>query len=388
MRTATICSIVVLAILQTACATTVMLDDSKYVPPLLPSFDVRVGKFFTGNARSATLSVGKVHIELGEITLRRLDRSFDSMFRQTDELEVWPPWQTRDLSHLDGVIEVDNVFGSFEQSRSVQINVDACLYDRDGSKVECWAARVHETITDSPFSCMFDSQGCMTPLVDSAIDSATGTLLLEVTKDPVVTAWVDRVRSRTACERGGGCIGMLWWPSSSQSANSKFAGDIQRCLSRHISKALPVRPLIMMQRIRKLLYPLMERSTEPKTEKEFVDLLNRRDVHRRMLAYGITHVVAFSGSTDADEYSGPFFCGAGFGGGGCLGIAWSHKETSLRAVTIDLATKGNVKDVSAVDKGTSLLPAFVLPIPIPAATQEDACRNLAEQIVALVDCSQ
>ena len=388
MRTVTICSMVALTILLTSCATTVTLDDGEYVPPLLPSFDVRVGKSFTGNARSATLTVGKVHIEVGEISIGRLDRLFDSMFRQTDELEMWPPWQTRDLSHLDGVVEVDNVFGSFEQSRSVQINLDACLYDRDGSKVGCWAARVHEAITDSPLSCMFNSQGCVTPFVDTTIDSATGILLLEISKDPVVTAWVDRVRSRTACERGDGCIGMLWWPSNSQSANSAFARDIQHCLSRHISKALPGRPLIEMQRIRKLLYPLMERSTEPKTEEEFVDLLNRQDVHRRMLAYGITHVVAFSGSTDVDEHSGHVFCGAGYGGGGCLGLAWWHKETSLRAVTIDLATKGNVKDVSAVDKGTSLLPAFVLPIPIPAATQEDACRNLAEQIVALVDCSQ
>jgi hypothetical protein len=184
---------------------------------------------------------------------------------------------------------------------------------------------------------------------------------------------------------GARSIGLLWWPADPSKAMYSFSSQINRCLTRHIHTALPEFSIIGHEAVQDMLYPMMEPDTQPDSELEFAELLRRDDVRARLAGKGLRYLVAFSGSTRTDEWNGGVFCGGGYGGAGCLGFAWATKKTALDAVLWDLQKDNGSKHATGSDTGTSMLPAFILPIPLLASTQSDACRELGTRIVSAIE---
>jgi hypothetical protein len=180
-------------------------------------------------------------------------------------------------------------------------------------------------------------------------------------------------------------IGLLWWPADPAQATYSFSRDTGECLLRELARSLPGYRLVGHGQVQDMLYPLMELATQPESEQEFAAVLQRADVRSRLAEKGLRYLVAFSGSTYHSGWKGGILCGASDGGGGCLGFAWASKTTALDAVLWDLAEAGKSAHAEATDTGTSVMPAFILPIPIPARTQTDACRELAVRIAAVVN---
>jgi hypothetical protein len=77
-------------------------------------------------------------------------------------------------------------------------------------------------------------------------------------------------------------------------------------------------------------------------------------------------------------------CGSGFGGGGCLGFSWRGETSVLDAALWSLGDGVKLGHESAVAKGKSVMPAFVLPVPIPARTHAEACSELGGQIARAI----
>lgn len=179
-------------------------------------------------------------------------------------------------------------------------------------------------------------------------------------------------------------IGLLWWPADPSRSMYSFSRRIDRCLTRQFVKSLPDFSIVGHDVVQDMLYPLMEPGTQPGSELEFADMLRREDARARLAGKGLRYLVAFSGSTHTADWRGGIYCFASYAGGGCLGFAWAKKETALDAVLWDLQKNG-AKHAAGGDTGTSMLPTFIMPIPLIASTQGDACRELGSHIINAIN---
>jgi hypothetical protein len=169
-----------------------------------------------------------------------------------------------------------------------------------------------------------------------------------------------------------------------------LGSDIEECLVSRIHDVAPEIFLIPQRAIRDALFPLLEPATAPETEEEFAALLFREDVRRRLASRGLRYLVAFAGDTMRPDWKGGILCGAGgagsgpVGGGGCFGFAWQDETTALSATIWSLADANVAQREDAKAEGTSVVPAFLLPLPILAQTRQEACNELGSRIALAI----
>ena len=84
------------------------------------------------------------------------------------------------------------------------------------------------------------------------------------------------------------------------------------------------------------------------------------------------------------DWKGGILCGAGYGGGGCLGFAWQDETTALSATLWSLADVNIVHREEAKAEGTSVVPALILPVPILAHTRQSACNELGSRVALAI----
>ncbi|MFZ8913217.1 MAG: hypothetical protein ACO2YP_01280, partial [Pseudomonadales bacterium] len=68
------------------------------------------------------------------------------------------------------------------------------------------------------------------------------------------------------------------------------------------------------------------------------------------------------------------------GGGGCFGFVTWARDASYEATVWDLKTQQSLGRISSDANGTSYMPAMVVPVPIIARVQAQACSGLADQL--------
>jgi len=179
-------------------------------------------------------------------------------------------------------------------------------------------------------------------------------------------------------------VGLVSWPLDKTHSSSALGGDIEECLVSRIHDVAPEIVLIPQRAIRDALFPLLEPATAPETEEEFAALLSREEVRRRLSSRGLRYLVAFAGGTMRPDWKGGILCGAGYGGGGCLGFAWQDETTALSATVWSLAVASVAQREDAKAEGTSVVPAFLLPLPILAHTRQSACNELGSRVALAI----
>lgn len=148
------------------------------------------------------------------------------------------------------------------------------------------------------------------------------------------------------------------------------------CLGRTIGQPGRRLELLPLSEVRMAFYPWFEPATGPRTAGSLRRLLESPAMQARARALGIHHMLVFTGATDTDFSHGGIACGAGYGGGGCLGFAWGERNTAFRVNLLRDIFNGKDVDVVSEITGPVMMPAFVLPVPIIAATEAAACRQL------------
>lgn len=179
-------------------------------------------------------------------------------------------------------------------------------------------------------------------------------------------------------------IGLLGWPSDPEKPMHALSSELEECLTRTIRDEAPEIVILPQRAIRDALFPLMEPSTEPANEEAFGALLAREDVRERLAKRRLDYLVAFAGGTRTEPFKGGILCGAGYGGGGCLGFAWQSESTSLAAALWTIEGTQPSGRESAEVQGTTAVPAFVLPIPFFAQTHWQACAELGHRVAAAI----
>lgn len=365
------------------CTGTVEVPGSQAAAPLFRPIDAKVAKSFAAKARLTEVETALFRAQVGEISVSRFDQAFDAMFTATVSAPDWPPWQRVDMNHVDGIVQLEEAKADIELGNDagmpdfVHISYTVCLYENNANVVRCWDSSASQSHKRNVGECLTDMRVCIGRQLEIAVRDAVARMMVQIENDPVIRTWVSQKQTKRK-------IGLLWWPADPAQSMYSFSKDIDRCLTQHLLKAVPQFTLLQHVTVQDMLYPLMEPGTQPENEHDFAALLRREDVHLRLVDQGIRFLVAFSGSTHSEDWQGGMFCGGGYGGAGCLGFSWADKKTALDAVLWDLADVDRPELAEASESGTSIMPALLLPIPIPASTQSGACRELGRRISTII----
>lgn len=128
------------------------------------------------------------------------------------------------------------------------------------------------------------------------------------------------------------------------------------------------------------LFPWFEPRYAPTTVADLPELLAQPGVTERLEDTGVRYIVWLDGETETVDGGGSITCEIG-AGVGCLGFQWWENDSNYEASIWDLETSTDAGVMTSSARGTSYLPAIVVPIPIIARTRVTACRGLADRLV-------
>lgn len=129
-----------------------------------------------------------------------------------------------------------------------------------------------------------------------------------------------------------------------------------------------------------LLYPWFEPRTAPLGLKRLTKMLDEPMIAQRFKEQGLRYMIWIDGNTETTDQDGSVSCAIAPGGGGCFGFATWEKTGTYEAIIWDLKAlkeSGRVK-VEAI--GSSYMVAIILPIPIVAQVQDQACDGIGQQL--------
>ena len=169
--------------------------------------------------------------------------------------------------------------------------------------------------------------------------------------------------------------------SDSYHTGNKTENDFMDCLNRSLSKKQDQFNIISTTEFQNIFYPWFEPSTAPQNIEDLPKVLGKQIIKDKLDELEIKYLVKVTGETKTNASSGALSCAAGPGGGGCFGFAWWDDTSSYEASVWDLSQETSVGNLSANVSGTSVIPAIVIPIPILARTQSNACEGFTQQLV-------
>jgi len=155
-----------------------------------------------------------------------------------------------------------------------------------------------------------------------------------------------------------------------------------KCLGKVIN--IDVIRVIPGEEFADLLFPWFEPRTAPADTKDLPALMKKPLVTKTIQANNVRYIIWVDGDTDKTGGGGSMSCAIGPGGGGCFGFAWWQKDSAYDATIWDLQNLESVGSVNTEVKGTSFMPAVVIPIPLIARTKSKACKGLAEELATFI----
>jgi len=133
------------------------------------------------------------------------------------------------------------------------------------------------------------------------------------------------------------------------------------------------------------LYPWFETSTAPMDVTRLRRLLGNPPVASKIEEFGVRYVIWIDGSTETIDSRGGVSCAVGPGGGGCFGFASWEDEAKYEAAIWDLESSNVAGKVSTDTQGTSYMPAVIVPIPLLARVQGNACASMANRLASFIE---
>jgi hypothetical protein len=135
------------------------------------------------------------------------------------------------------------------------------------------------------------------------------------------------------------------------------------------------------------MFPWFEPRTAPLRTGDLERIMAEDVVARTMGDFGIRYIVWLDGYTETSDSSGSISCAIGPSGGGCFGFGSWEDDATFNARIWDVGTFSSVGTISADATGQSYLPAIVIPVPLIARVEANACSRLAAQLKDFVNGS-
>ncbi len=133
------------------------------------------------------------------------------------------------------------------------------------------------------------------------------------------------------------------------------------------------------------MFPWFEPRTAPLRTRDLERLMAEQVVAQKMEDFGVRYIVWLDGFTETSGRTGSISCTVGPGGAGCFGFGSWEDDSNFDARVWDVASLQNVGTISTDATGQSYLPALVIPIPLIARVEANACVRLADQLKQFVN---
>ena len=195
-----------------------------------------------------------------------------------------------------------------------------------------------------------------------------------------VTATVEEVRERATGITMSDAVVVLG--RRSRPSNNETEIDFISCVADNLDdNAIKV---LNEQEFVDATFPWFEPRTAPVSANELPALLDEPLLAQRLEQLGLRYVIWVQGQTKRVSQSGSMTCGVGAGGGGCFGFLTWENDASYEASIWDTQQRRAAGRVSSDAAGTSYMPALVVPIPIIARVQNNACTGLSNQLEGFI----
>ncbi len=192
------------------------------------------------------------------------------------------------------------------------------------------------------------------------------------------TTVIDEYREApTALIAGGEAIVVL---GRRHSSGYETENDFISCVGKSLRQGQSDINVILEQEFIDSMYPYFETSTAPMDVKNLGKLAQIPVIASKFNEFNLRYFVWIDGATERTDKSGSVSCAVGPGGGGCFGFAYWKDEANYEASIWDFKELALSGKINAETKGTSFMPALIIPVPLLARVQENACKSLANQI--------
>ncbi|MDA8921113.1 hypothetical protein OAD56_03370 [Gammaproteobacteria bacterium] len=133
------------------------------------------------------------------------------------------------------------------------------------------------------------------------------------------------------------------------------------------------------------MFPWFEPRTAPLRTRDLERLMSEPVVADKMAEFGVRYMVWLDGFTETSGRTGTISCTVGPGGAGCFGFGSWEDDSTFDARVWDVASLQNVGTISTDATGQSYVPALVIPIPLIARVEANACIRLGDQLKQFVN---
>ena len=168
------------------------------------------------------------------------------------------------------------------------------------------------------------------------------------------------------------------------SASYETEFDFVECVGRSLDSAIRGIEVIPEPSFLDSMYPYFETSKAPMDVKNLDSLVQIPEVAQKLDDLGVRYFVWIDGFTETTDSTGAISCTVAPSGAGCFGFASWDDEANYEAVIWDFKDLNLAGKISAESSGTSYLPAVIVPIPLLARVQANACSSMASQIRSFI----
>ena len=170
-----------------------------------------------------------------------------------------------------------------------------------------------------------------------------------------------------------------------QASDFETKSDFVECVGKGMSQGENAISVVPEREFVDAMFPWFEPRTAPLRAGDLEQLLAEDVVAQKMNEFGIRYMVWVEGFTETTGRTGSISCTVGPGGGGCFGFGTWEDDANFDARVWDVNSLRNVGTINADATGQSYLPALVVPIPLIARVETNACNRLAAQLKDFVN---
>ena len=165
-----------------------------------------------------------------------------------------------------------------------------------------------------------------------------------------------------------------------QSNAYETEGDFVECVGNVVSSGSDGINVIPEPLFLDEMFPFFEPRTAPMRTDHLAQLMQLEEAAKKFEDFGIEYIVWLEGLTQRSQEAGSISCAVGPGGGGCFGFGTWVDDSNFEAEIWDLENLTTAGAISADANGQSYLPAIVVPIPLLARVESNACSGMGQQL--------
>jgi len=172
-----------------------------------------------------------------------------------------------------------------------------------------------------------------------------------------------------------------------QASDYETRSEFVECVGERVARGDNAIRVVPEQEFIDAMFPWFEPRTAPLRTRDLEQLMAEDVVARKMDEFAVRYIIWVDGFTETSGRSGSISCTIGPGGGGCFGFGTWEDDANFDARVWDVGSLTNVGTINADATGQSYLPALVIPIPLIARVEANACSRLAAQLKEFVNGS-